>query len=213
MSGQGVTKTVTATIYTADPSATTVPASYLSIYNTAATAVIGQTLSNGNLTTSTVVTSYQVTSTLPGYYVHLSIGSLISNYLPPGLLSELAGSVSSAAALVSITGNPTSLVYSALEESPRPAWFTSVVPTTYTAQMNTLEAEIDSLKAEATGTTPPTPKQGEWLLCAILGSLILITSSTASSSRAWIAGAVAGPVAAVIVLLLGLFLIRRRRRR
>lgn len=86
-------------------------------------------------------------STLSSYYVHLSISSLISGYLPPGLLSELADSVSSAAALASVTGNPTSLVYSALEESPRPPWFTSAVPRTYTAQMSTLEAEIDSVKA------------------------------------------------------------------
>lgn len=40
----------------------------------------------------------------------------------------------------------------------------------------------------------------------------LIATDTDSSSNAWIAGAVAGPVAAIILLLLDLFLLQRRRR-
>lgn len=111
--------------------------------------------------TSTLSTNFNVTSTLAGYFIHLSIDSLISDYIPPGVLSEIAVSVSSAAAVASITGNPTSLLYSALEDSSRPAWFASAVPVTYAAQMSTLEAEIDSLKRTATGSAGGSPSTGE----------------------------------------------------
>lgn len=142
--------------------ATTIPASYLSVYETAATSVLGLTQLSGGIVTSTVSTSFNITSTLAGYFVQLSIDSLISEYIPTGVLSELAVSVSSAAAAASITGNPTSLIFSALDGSSRPAWFASAVPATYTAQMSTLEAEIDIMKGVATGSTSSSANPGEY---------------------------------------------------
>lgn len=99
--------------------------------------------------TTVVYRSINVTSTLPAYFLHVSAQSLISTYIPPAVFSELAASVASAAAVASVTGDATSLVYAALEDTSRPPWFTSAVPSTYAAQMSTLEASLDELKGVA----------------------------------------------------------------
>lgn len=103
---------------------------------------------SGGFKTTSVWISINIISTLPAYYTHLSIDALISSYIPPDVLSELAASVGAAAAAASVTGDPTSLIYSALEggASP-PPWFASAVPATYAPQMSTLEADINALLA------------------------------------------------------------------
>lgn len=82
----------------------------------------------------TLFSPIPTTFTLPAWFTHLSVESIISSYIPSDVFDELAASVSSAASAASVTGDPTSLVYSALEDVSPPAWFSSAVPSTYSGK-------------------------------------------------------------------------------
>lgn len=117
----------------------------------------------GESTSMTIVlyNSVNITHTLPIYYFHVSASSLISKFVPTEVFSELAASVASAASAASITGaeDPTSLVYSILEDSSLPPWFQAAVPVTYSTQLATLEAQISNLRVDSLGSTTLLPPQ------------------------------------------------------
>ncbi|ROW00144.1 hypothetical protein VSDG_03616 [Cytospora chrysosperma] len=164
--------------------------------------LIGTAFNGSTLASTTLYNSVNITSTLPVYYFHVNANSLVSKFIPTDILSQLAISVASAATAASVTGadNPTSLIYSALEDTSMPSWFQSAVPVTYSTQIATLEAQINNLRADLLGSTVgPT------------SSVVNGTTSSSSTSRAWIAGAVIGPVAGISLILLGMFLLRHRR--
>lgn len=111
-------------------------------------------------------------STLPGYFFHLSVGSIVSSYIPASVFSQLAYSVSLSAGAASVTGDATSLIYAALEATSLPSWFSAAVPATYSSQMHTLQEEINQLRAtpislapgstsEPTSLASSTPSTGE----------------------------------------------------
>lgn len=93
-------------------------------------------------------------STVPEYFFHLSVGSMISSYLPSSILSELAHSVSLSAAAASVTGDATSLIHAALEATSVPSWFSAAVPVTYSSQMHTLQEQINQLRATPVSLAP-----------------------------------------------------------
>lgn len=126
-----------------------IPTTYLSFYGTLEKTILSltQTESGSPVIVQTFYASTTATSTLPAYFTHLSIEALISSYIPAEVFSDFEASVSSAASAASVTGVPNSLIYSALENASLPPWFTSAIPATYTAQISTLEANIQAMKA------------------------------------------------------------------
>jgi hypothetical protein len=110
--------------------------------------------SGATISESTVVyKSINITSTIPAYFFHVSVQSLVISYIPPAVFSDLAVSAASAASVASVTGDATSLIYAALEDLSRPPWFSSAVPSIYTAEMSALEASINELRATPVSTT------------------------------------------------------------
>ncbi|KUI59483.1 hypothetical protein VP1G_06762 [Cytospora mali] len=187
----------------------TIPTSWFTLSSTFPTTTITELATDGAIVTTALVYKSAITSTLPAYFFHVNASSLISASIPLDVFSQLAASVASAASAASVTGteDPTSLVYSALEDTSLPPWFEAAVPVTYSTQMATLEAQIDELRAEMLASTTSLSPSGS------TSSVINGTSShlASSSSRAWIAGVVIGPVAAIFLILLGMFCLRRRR--
>ncbi|ROW02472.1 hypothetical protein VMCG_06040 [Cytospora schulzeri] len=150
-----------------------------------------------------------MTSTLPAYFFHVNASSLISEYIPTDIFSQLAASA--AAASVTEAEVPTSLVYSALEDTSLPSWFQSAVPVTYSAQMATLEAQINDLRADSQGSTTLISLKSSPTTVRPTNFVADGTTNSTSNSKAWIAGAVIGPVVGVSLILLGMFFLRRRR--
>jgi hypothetical protein len=74
---------------------------------------------------------------------------LISKYIPSAALPALESSVSSAASVAKITGDPQSLIYDALLASSIPGWFASAVPAGYSSQIAALEGDISALRGPA----------------------------------------------------------------
>jgi hypothetical protein len=74
---------------------------------------------------------------------------LVSKYIPSGILPALESSVSSAASVAKVTGDPKSLIYDALLASSIPSWFASAVPTDYSSQIAALEGDISALRGPA----------------------------------------------------------------
>lgn len=146
-----------ASISTSQSSAT-IPTSWLTHYGTfEPTTLSNLPISGATIsTTSVLYESINVTYTISAYFFHTSVQSLISSYIPPAVFSELAASAASAASLASVTGDPTSLIYAALEDVSRPPWFSSAVPSTYVAEMSTLEASINELRATPVSTASAT---------------------------------------------------------
>lgn len=165
------TSSATATTTTA-PS---IPLSYLSLIPTLAPTVADITQLSGGVQTMTVYINATVTSTLPAYFVHLSIDSLISSYLPADVLSGLAAAAP--AATLALAGDddddPTSLIYSALEATSPPEWLAAAVPVTYAAQMSTLEASIDAIRAAAVSGSPIDSGNGQ-----VTGTTVPIDTSS-----------------------------------
>lgn len=173
----GVNSTSPTTEIQSSTSTPAIPASYLTVHGTfVATVLSALQLDGGVPVLTTVYNSINVSSPLPAYFTHLSIDSLISSFIPLEVLSELAVSVSLAAAAASITGDPTSLIYSALEDASPPGWFVSAIPATYTAQMNSLESSINVLRAENSTATTSSATTG-----AAPSSSRATTSTTTSS--------------------------------
>ncbi|KAK7718691.1 hypothetical protein SLS64_002651 [Diaporthe eres] len=147
-------------------------------------------------------------STLPGYFFHLSVGSIVSSYIPASVFSQLAYSVSLSAGAASVTGDATSLIYAALEATSLPSWFSAAVPATYSSQMHTLQEEINQLRA-----TPISLATGSTSEPTSLASSTPSTAPETQTSKAWIAGPVVGGIAAICLFTLGVFIYQRRRRR
>lgn len=140
---------------TSHESLPTIPTSWLTYHETL-TQITASNLEMAGTTIaeSTVIfISTTMTSTIPAYFFHASLQSLVSSYIPPAVFSDLAASAASAASMASITGDATSLIYAALEDESRPPWFSSAVPSTYTAEMNALETSISDLRATLLSTT------------------------------------------------------------
>ncbi|KAL1856253.1 hypothetical protein Daus18300_010825 [Diaporthe australafricana] len=189
---------------------TTIPTSWLTWHGTFEPTIVTLLLSSGESTPQTTAyyMSYNITSTRPAYFFHVSASSLISMYIPAPVFSELAASVASAASAASVTGDASSLVYAALEDTSRPPWFASAVPSTFAAQMSTLEASINELRATPVSTassTATTPTQETTQQTTPAGP--------GSPNKAWIAGAVVGSVAGAALILLSIFLVLRHKRR
>lgn len=107
--------------------------------------------------TLTIVSAFvNVTSTLPAWYFHLSVSSLVNTYFQSSFFTQLAADVASAASVASVTGDPTSLVYQALEATSVPPWFVAGVPSTYSSELYTLESEINELRATPVSIESPT---------------------------------------------------------
>lgn len=134
----------------------TIPLSWLTYYATFEPVTVSSFYISGATTPQSTVffKNINITSTIPAYFFHLSVQSLISSYIPPAVFSELAASAASAASVASVTGDATSLIYAALEDVTRPPWFPSAVPSTYTVEMSALEESINELRATPVPTTP-----------------------------------------------------------
>ncbi|ROV92220.1 hypothetical protein VPNG_09671 [Cytospora leucostoma] len=179
------------------------------------------TLSGSGIDGSTVAgtvlyQSLNITSTLPAYFFGANASSLISKFIPSDTFSELALSVASAASAESVPGanDPTSLVYSALEGTSLPSSFRYAIPAAYSTQMATLEAQISTLRAvlsvpTATGPTTSDPTSPDPTTSATTEPPS--RASSPPSSRAWIAGAVIGPVFGICLILFGALILRHRK--
>ncbi|KAJ4388129.1 hypothetical protein N0V93_008734 [Gnomoniopsis smithogilvyi] len=192
-----------------------IPTSYLSAYGTLVKTVLS--LTQGDIvSTPTFYVSTTATTTLPAYFTHLSIVALISSYIPEDVISKFAASVSVLAPAASVTGVPSSLIYSALENGSPPAWFTSAIPVTYTAQISTLEASIEALRVTTStfNSTGTLPQQSTGAPTSPSSSASVPTSTSSHpTSKAWIAGAVVGAIAGTALLAMGALLFWRRRKR
>ncbi|KAF3764507.1 hypothetical protein M406DRAFT_330844 [Cryphonectria parasitica EP155] len=152
----------------------------------------------------------------------VSANGLIESYLPTSVMAQLIKSVSSAASAAKVTGNPTELLYSALEAASKPAWFTSAIPASYTKQIATLEQQIESVWKTAmavTITTSATSWSTSWVSETLSASAVAAPTTAAAaakksaSSKAWVAGPVIGCVAGITLIMLGMLLFCRRRKR
>ncbi|KAG6367484.1 hypothetical protein INS49_001674 [Diaporthe citri] len=155
-------------------------------------------------------------STRPEYFFHLSVGSIVSSHIPASILSQLAYSVSLSAGAASVTGDPTSLIYAALEATSLPSWFTAAVPVTYSSQIHTVQEEINQLRAtpiSLASVSTSSPTSDDPVSQTSLASSAPSTTSETQRSKAWIAGPVVGGIAAICLLALGVFIYQRRRRR
>ncbi|KAG8162630.1 hypothetical protein KVR01_007108 [Diaporthe batatas] len=191
---------------------TTIPQSWLSYYETFLP-IAATNIQASGITIAESTTIYRKTtsaSTLPAYFFHTSVQALVSSYIPPAVLSELAASVVSVAS--SLTTDPTSLVYAALEDESRPPWFSSAVPSTYIAEMKSLEESIDNLRAIPISTTSQAVSTVSESVLPSNTSSVQGATSTGLGSKAWIAGAVVGSVAGAALLLLGTILFVRRKK-
>ncbi|OCL05117.1 hypothetical protein AOQ84DRAFT_356111 [Glonium stellatum] len=111
-------------------------------------------------------------------------GQLISLYIPASVQSAIA----SAASQASVTGDPQSIVNSALTATVTPSWFTAI-PTEYQPNINSLESAISDLRgAAATGipgaprVTTATDSAGSTYVTTIPGSMSITGSVAASLS-------------------------------
>jgi len=83
---------------------------------------------------------------------------LISSYVGPGAFAPLAPAIQSAASAASVSySDIQSLVYSALEADPVPAWFTSAIPSAYQSNIAALESGISALRGAAIAPTAIVP--------------------------------------------------------
>lgn len=110
-------------------------------------------------------------------------GQLISLYIPP----SVASAIYSAATAASVTGDPNSIIQSALTATASPIWLTAV-PTEYQSNLNALDSEISALRgAAATGipgadrVTTMTNSAGSAITSIVPGSLTDAAASSASS--------------------------------
>lgn len=123
-----------------------------------------------------------ITSTKPAYFFHISVQSLVASYIPVDIFSDLAVSAASAASVASVTGDATSLIYAALEDVSRPPWFSAAVPATYTAEMSSLEASINELRATPISTSLVSSASDSAAAAASVKSSVDGTSSTGMPS-------------------------------
>lgn len=164
----------------------TIPTSWLTYYET--TEPI--TASNLEMAGTTIAESTviyvlsSITSTKPAYFFHISVQSLVASYIPVDIFSDLAVSAASAASVASVTGDATSLIYAALEDVSRPPWFSAAVPATYTAEMSSLEASINELRATPISTSLVSSASDSAAAASSVKSSVDGTSSTDSGSKA-----------------------------
>lgn len=132
----------------------TIPTSWLRVHESFEPLTLSNLDISGASTASSTVLykGINITSTIPAYFFHVAVQSLVSSYVPPAVFSELAASAAAAASAASITGDATSLVYAALEDTSRPPWFSSAIPSTYTAEFSTLDASLNELRETPVST-------------------------------------------------------------
>lgn len=167
----------TITVYNTD-----IPASFLTWYGSYTLSPVLQLPSSSGASPSIVTTVsafVNVTSILPAWYFHLSVSSLVASYVPSSFFTKLVADAASAASAASVTGNPTDLVYQALEATSVPTWFSAAVPSMYSLELYTLESEINELRATpvsiqsptlsmpttTSSASSPTPTSSEFLSC------------------------------------------------
>ncbi|KAG8162052.1 hypothetical protein KVR01_007817 [Diaporthe batatas] len=189
-----------------------IPTSWLTYYETLERITASNLAMEGTtIAESTVIyVPSTITSTKPAYFFHVSVQSLVSSYIPLEVFSDLAASAVSAASAASVTGDPTSLIYAALEDVSRPPWFSAAVPATYTAEMSSLEASINELRATPISTLLVSSASDS--AAASVNSLVDDTASPDSGNKAWIAGAVVGSVVGTALIILGMILFLRRQK-
>lgn len=117
---------------------------------------------------------------------------LISSYVPPDILSSIIGDVQSAASGASVSySDPTSLAYSALLATSIPSWFTSAIPTQYSVQFASLEADISSLRnlvSQAPGATPvvvpvtSTDSNGHTIITSVTSTVVAVTTTASGET-------------------------------
>jgi hydroxymethylglutaryl-CoA reductase len=76
----------------------------------------------------------------------LAAGDLISSYIPSDKWSALTASVGPAASSASVTGDITSVIYSALMATDPPQWFENAIPAEFKEEVSALESAIDDLR-------------------------------------------------------------------
>ncbi|KAJ9647957.1 hypothetical protein H2201_001324 [Coniosporium apollinis] len=113
-------------------------------------------------------------------------GQLISLYIPP----SVASAIYSAASAASVTGDPNSIIQSALTATASPTWLTAV-PTEYQPNLNSLDSEISALRgAAATGipgadrVTTITDSAGSAVTSIIPGSSVASSAGTLTDAAA-----------------------------
>lgn len=145
--------------HTATQATNTIPASWLTWYGTFQPTTLFDLPSLGMSTSQATVLykSINITSTLPAYFVHISAQSLISTHFYTAAFSEIVASVASAASVATVTGDATSLLYSVLEDTSRPSWFSSATPLEYTAELTTLDTSLKELRAATVSITSSSP--------------------------------------------------------
>lgn len=142
----------------ATPPTPTIDASWLTTFTTfiPTTMQAVQTL-GGTSSVQTLYSPRLALSTLPIYFFHQSVGSMISSYIPMSVFDEIAHSVNLSAGDASVTGDATSLIYAALEANSLPKWFSAATPSTYSSQMYTLQEQINQLRGTPISLiAPPT---------------------------------------------------------
>lgn len=143
---------------TADGAITSIDASWLAPYETRIpTTTETSLLSHESYTATNYGISFSLAtafSTRSEYYFHLSVGSIVSSYIPSSILNQLACSVLLSAAAASVTGDATGLIYAALEATSVPSWFSAAVPATYSSQLHTVQEEINQLRATPISLAP-----------------------------------------------------------
>lgn len=107
---------------------------------------------------------------------------LISDSLPPSVLSALDEPVASAAATASVTGtDENAIVYSALLATSVPDWFDDAIPERYTSQIAQLERQISGLRGQYSATNVPNPTGSGTAISVPIESMSVGTIASSSS--------------------------------
>jgi hypothetical protein len=111
--------------------------------------------------------------------------ALISTYFPTAVLAAITPAVASAASAASVTGNPESLLFSALDASPRPSWLVNAIPSGYSSQVAALESAIDALRPRPVLviTTTGTNSAGQTVTSTISSTIPSAKVTTGTNSQ------------------------------
>jgi hypothetical protein len=71
---------------------------------------------------------------------------LISSYIPSDKWEVLTASIGPAASSASVTGDVSSVIYSALKATDPPQWFENAIPSEFKEEVSALESAIDDLR-------------------------------------------------------------------
>ena len=71
---------------------------------------------------------------------------LISSYIPSDKWNVLTASIGPAASSASVTGEVSSIIFSALKATDPPQWFEDAIPSEFREEVSALESAIDNLR-------------------------------------------------------------------